>query len=67
MSALHTTVPQANAKALASQLIALGDELEAKQDPRWFAVARAAALIEGVRLDVVAIEPFNTQTGQVPS
>jgi hypothetical protein len=67
MNHLHTTVPQANAKAIAAQLTAIGDEFEAQEDPRWFAIARAAALIEGMRLDVVAIEPFNPQTEQVPA
>lgn len=56
MSALHT-IPQGKARDLVFLLTALGDELEAAQNPVWFSLAQAAATLEGLRLGLIEIEP----------
>ncbi len=38
------------------RLQAVGDELEAAGDSRWFSIAQAAALIEGLRLGLVLVD-----------
>lgn len=38
------------------RLQAVGDELEAAGDPRWFPIAQAAALLEGLRLGLILID-----------
>ena len=38
------------------QLQAVGDRMEAAGDPRWFSIARAAALLEGLRLGITQID-----------
>ena len=38
------------------RLQAVGDKMEAAGDPRWFSIARAAALLEGLRLGITLID-----------
>ena len=56
-------ISQDKARQLVADLEALGDQLEAQQNPLWFKAARAAAVLEGMRLGVAAIEPFSNVTG----
>jgi hypothetical protein len=58
-------VRQKDAKAAVDSLIAIGDQLEAADDPRWFPVARAAALLESLRLGVAEVAPHYSQRHEV--
>lgn len=57
------TIPQQQVRQLVADLEALGEQLEAQENPLWHKAARAAAALEGLRLGVAAIEPFPTITG----
>jgi hypothetical protein len=37
------------------RLQAVGDQMEAAGDPRWFSIASAAAVLEGLRLGITLI------------
>ncbi len=41
--------------ALRRDLVAVGDRLEAADSPDWLIVARAAALIDGVRFELLSV------------
>jgi len=41
---------------LSADLVALGDRLETQRRPEWVLVARAAALVDGLRLGVVCVD-----------
>lgn len=58
-------VPQDQAKAMVAALVAIGDELEAKDDPRWYDVARTAAALEGIRLGVIEVAPLYQPRSEV--
>ncbi|MBI2307543.1 MAG: hypothetical protein HYU78_09585 [Rhodocyclales bacterium] len=60
------TIPQAQARQLVADLEALGEQLEAQDNPLWYRAARAAAALEGMRLGVAAIEPFPYVDGGLP-
>lgn len=45
--------------ALRRDLVAVGERLEASDSPDWLIVARAAALIDGVRFDLVSVSEVN--------
>lgn len=66
METAHT-IPQAQARQIVSNLTALGDKLEAENNPMWVAAASAAAALEGLRLGVSAIEPFDNVQGGLSS
>lgn len=53
------TIPQAQARQMVAALTALGDQLEAQNNPLWIRAAQAAAALEGVRLGVAVIEPVS--------
>lgn len=42
--------------ALSRDLVAVGERLEEKNSPDWLAVARAAALVDGLRLNLVSVQ-----------
>lgn len=41
--------------ALSRDLVAVGERLESQESADWLVVARAAALLDGLRLDLVGI------------
>lgn len=41
--------------ALSRDLVAVGERLEQASSPDWFAVARAAALVDGLRFNMVSV------------
>ncbi|UCV02332.1 hypothetical protein [Dechloromonas denitrificans] len=53
MSRQCTPVPGAKIAALVTELQAIGDRFEAAGDKRWFTVARAAAILEAIRLGFI--------------
>lgn len=58
MNAIHlptTVVTKAQLAALSANLVAVGDRLEAEGSPDWLPVARAATVLDGLRLDLVEI------------
>lgn len=54
-SGLYPVTP-AQMASLSAELVALGDSLEAKDSPAWLTVARAAALVDGLRLGLVRVD-----------
>lgn len=52
---LYPVTPEQMAR-LSADLVKVGDCLEAEQRPEWLAVARAAALLDGVRLGLVRVD-----------
>ena len=48
-------VSEAQLAALSRSLITVGERLEAKESDDWLAVARAAALLDGLRIGVVTL------------
>lgn len=56
-------IQQEQARQIVADLTAVGDALEAANNPLWFKVARAAAMLEGMRLGVAAIKPFDNSPG----
>lgn len=42
--------------ALSRDLVKVGERLEASDSPDWLAVARAAALVDGLRFNLVAVQ-----------
>lgn len=45
--------------ALSRDLVKAGERLEKRGGPEWFAVARAAALVDGLRLGLVSLPGGN--------
>lgn len=60
-------IQQERARRIVADLTALGDQLEAQNNPLWIAAARAAATLEGMRLGVAAIEPLYNLAGGITS
>lgn len=50
-------ITQQQARDMAKRLENLGMRLELDKSPDWFAVAKAAAMLESLRLGLAAIEP----------
>lgn len=50
-------IPADQSRQIAADLIALGEQLEAQNNPLWIKAARAAAALEGIRLGVAVMEP----------
>lgn len=42
---------------LSRDLIALGERMERSGSPNWLTVARAAAVLDGLRLDLLTVVP----------
>ena len=55
------TITQQQAKQLVQQLEALANRMETKKDADWIAVAKAAALLESLRLGLATITPAQTE------
>lgn len=53
---MSTTLSAADLRRHVDGLQAVGDALEAAGDPRWFPVAQAAAVLEGLRLGLVMVD-----------
>lgn len=52
------TIRQEEARKAVADLTAIGDKLEAESSPLWYLAARAAMLLESLRLGIAEIEPF---------
>ena len=52
------------ASRMVDRLTAAGDRLEAEARPEWLVVAQAAALIEALRLGLLAVAPMGNEGGQ---
>lgn len=59
IAATYTPVPATpdQLKALSHSLIGVGERLEKSGSRDWLLVARAAALLDGLRLDLVQVVP----------
>lgn len=57
------TIQQEQARRVVADLTALGEKLEAENNPLWIKAARAAATLEGMRLGIATMEPFDNVTG----
>lgn len=51
-----TTLTQAQVAKSVANLEAIGTQLEEKDNPEWFAVAQAAAMLESIRLGLATVE-----------
>lgn len=51
------TITQQQARDMAKRLENLGMRLELDKSPDWFTVAKAAAMLEAIRLGLTTIEP----------
>lgn len=58
-------ISQAKAKRMVQELTAIGDRLEADNDPAWYEVARAAASLEALRLGLLTMEPLINECSEV--
>lgn len=56
MSTIQTIAPM-QAQNLVRSLTALGDQLEAADNPAWLVIAQAAMTLEGLRLGFVEFAP----------
>lgn len=63
----NPVITQAKAKRMVVELTAIGDRLEAENNPAWYEIARAAAALEGMRLGVAVIEPLSNMHGGLAS
>lgn len=52
-----TTITTDDLRKHVNGLQAIGTQMEKADDPRWLPIAQAAALLEGLRLGLVVIEP----------
>lgn len=49
-------LPSEKAAQVVNSLTALGDQMEAAHNPQWLIVAKAAAMLEAMRLGLLVIE-----------
>lgn len=52
---MTTTITSEEVAKIVIELQEFGDRLEAKRDPNWLKIARAAALLEALRLGIATI------------
>lgn len=57
---MKTILPSKKAEQIIEELTVVGEQLETLHNPQWLVVAKAAAMLEAIRLGLLAIE---TQPG----